>query len=129
MLIAALLLWLSSLLGGGADAAAMYLSGARDNVKSHVTDRANRHAAETILDSLDQLHADIAKRCKNARKDVSKSLSNRDGNPRAELDSLAADSAAFDVRLVELRFQLRDTMTPHEWQKVFPEPGMPVSTR
>lgn len=126
MLIAALLLWLGNLLGGGgADAAAVYLSGARDHVKAHVTDRADRKAAERVLDSLDQLRADIASRREAARKAVSKSLSDRDGDPGEELASLAADSTAFDLRLVELRFQLRDTMTRAQWQKVFPKPGTP----
>ena len=127
MLIAALLLWLGNLLGGGADAAAVYLAGARDHVKAHVTDRADRKAAERVLDSLDQLRADIASRREGARKAVSTSLADRDGDPGAELASLAADSTAFDLRLVELRFQLRDTMTRAQWQKVFPKPGTPAS--
>jgi hypothetical protein len=45
------------------------------------------------------------------------------------LDSLATDAAAFDVRLVELRFNLRDTMTRDEWQRVFPPPVAPAISR
>jgi hypothetical protein len=129
MLIAVLAIWLSSLFGGGADAAARFLSAARDNVPERVTDRDHRKAAEKVFDRLDELLRDVAKRRDDARDDVSKALSKRNGNARPALESLATDAAAFDVRLVELRFNLRDTLTREEWQAVFPKPNAPVSPK
>jgi hypothetical protein len=129
MLIAVLVIWLSSLFGGGADAAAQFLSSARDNLSDRVTDRSHRKAAEKVLDRLDELRADIAKRRDDAREDVSKALSQRDGNPRPALESLATDAAAYDVLLIELRFNLRDTLTRDEWQAVFPKPDAPASSK
>ena len=129
MLIAALIMWLNTLLGGGADAAVQFLSAARDLASDCIVDRGNRKAADEVFDRLEALHKDIGQRREEARKAVSKEMSTRDGNPRPALDLLATDATAFDLRLVELRFKLRDTMTRDEWQRVFPAPVAPATSR
>jgi len=129
MLIAALIMWLNSLFGGGADAAAQFLSAARDIAQGHISDRSHRKAADEVFDRLEALHKDIGQRREEARKAVSKEMSRRDGNPRPALESLATDAAAFDVHLVELRFKLRDTMTRDEWHLVFPAPVVPATSK
>ncbi len=129
MLIAAFIMWLNSLFGGGAGAAAQLLSAARDNVSESVSNREHRKAAEKVLALMDELNKDIAKRRDLARDEVSKAISKRDGDPRPALESLSTDAAAFDVRLVELRFSLRDTLTREEWEAVFKKPDMPAAPK
>ncbi len=121
MLIAAFLVWLSSLFGGGADAAAQFLAAARDGAREHISDHARRKAADTVFGALETFRREVAIRREAARTAVSKDMSARDGNPRPALESLATDAAASDAQLVELRFRLRDTMTRDEWQRVFPK--------
>lgn len=129
MLIAVFVMWLSSLFNGGADAAARFLSAARDGARDHISDRARRKAADKVFDALEAFRQEVATRHENARKAVSAEMPSRDGNPRPALESLATDAATFDVRLVELRFRLRDTMSRDEWERVFPKVAAPSAPR
>jgi hypothetical protein len=113
------------LFGGGDASLARPFERVRPAVQKAVVEPARLAKAEAILTQVDEALAEhraqreqaFAAWCELAkRRDVTKA------ELQARIEACAAANAAFDARLVELRFALRDVLTRAEWQQVFPAP-------
>jgi hypothetical protein len=114
------------LFGGGGDASlARPFERVRPAVQKVVVEPARLAKTEAILTQVDEALAAHRAQREQAfaawtelakRRDVTKA------DLQARIRDCAAANAAFDARLVELRFALRDVLTRAEWQQVFPVP-------
>ncbi len=119
MLIA---LFMILFLGGSATGMLNYIADTQDAVKVVMEKDDRRKEALGTLKTMKKRAASHNKMVKRTSKDMIKTLSS-DEVTEADIDTVwdayFSQRAAYDVDMLDLRYQLRDQMTREEWQQVF----------
>jgi len=119
MLIA---LFMILFLGGSATGMLNYIADTQDAVKVVMEKDDRRKEALGTLKTMKKRAASHNKMVKRTSKDMIKTLSS-DEVTQADIDTVwdayFSQRAAYNVDMLNLRYQLRDQMTREEWQQVF----------
>ena len=109
-------------LGGGSNMFLDFVSETKGEVKEVVQDEDRRDAA---LDTLKLMKKEASARNKSTKK-LSKLIAKqvKDGGPTtSELETAWSDHYetvdGYYARMIDLRFELRDSVTREEWQQIF----------
>lgn len=111
-------------LGGSATGMLDFIADTQDTVKVVMEkDDRRKEALVTLKEMKKQTNA-RNKMVKRASKDMSKTLSS-DEVTEADIDvvwdAYFSQRAAYDLEILDLRFQLKDQLTREEWEQVFGE--------
>jgi hypothetical protein len=121
MLIA---IFVTMLLGGGSTAVMDYLSDTRQNVKTVIVDEDRRSSAFTTLKIMKKRSAAMNKQAARSGKQLDKALRDHDGSAEV-IEAIWSDYFEavdeFNSDMIDLRFELKDSVTREEWEQLFGE--------
>jgi uncharacterized protein YnzC (UPF0291/DUF896 family) len=112
-------------LGGGIDDAVLdYVKYTRGNVKEIVADNERQSDAQATLKEMKKLTKDYAKSNRKTFKSLLSAMDTVDAET-VVIDSIWSDYAesvdSYNAQMIDLRFELRDSLTREEWQAIFGE--------
>lgn len=112
-------------LGGGVDSSVLdFIAYIRGSVDEHVLDENRRAEARTTLKAMQKLTSANQKANQKAFKALLAELSYSETDfdtVEALWGSYYESIESYNVEMIDLRFELRDSLTEDEWQKVFGE--------
>ena len=110
-------------LGGGIEDAVLdYVKYTRGNVKEIVADTERQSDAQATLKEMKNLTKDYAKSNRKTFKSLLSAMDTVDAET-VVIDSIWSDYAesvdSYNAHMIDLRFELRDSLTREEWQAIF----------
>ena len=123
MLIAALTAYLLLHYGSHSSALTHQFDQTAALIKQHVKDEARQKQALTTVDQMKTIVKASAKQREKSMNALNELLAKREvsaGDIRLAAEPLITEDRATADKLLDLRFQLKSTLTASEWAKVFP---------
>jgi hypothetical protein len=112
------------LLGGTPSRMLVELSLIQDNIEAAMVKDDRRKAAQDVVKTMEKRTKDQNKQVDKYAKRLDEALSDHD-SPTADIDKLwnkyHAVRRDYQLRMVDLRFALKEHITREEWQKIFGE--------
>ena len=125
MLIALFTLFL--LAGGSSDSTTAFLvfiAENRETINSVMTDDVRRKEAQTILNAMDERAGQYNERLKEASEELGELVRDRE-NHGVEIAGILARhleyTEAYSSDIIDLRFELKGTISREEWAQIFSE--------
>jgi hypothetical protein len=110
------------LLGGTPSGMLVELSLIQDNIEAVMAKDDRRKAAQEVVKTMEKRTKDQNKQVDSYAKRLDEALSDHD-YPTADIDKLWSKYHAvrrdYQLRMVDLRFELKEHITREEWQQVF----------
>ena len=110
------------LLGGTPSGMLVELSLIQDNIKAVMVKDDRQKAARDVVKKMEKRTKDQNKQVNKYAKRLDDALSDHDF-PAAEIDKLCSKYHAvrrdYQLRMVDLRFELKEHITREEWQEIF----------
>jgi hypothetical protein len=113
-------------LGRGTDSAEFdYISDTRKSVKTVVVDDERRKDATSTLKAIKKRSSAHGKSAKKTSKRIVSALAEHDGSEvdiKVALGEYFAMTDAYNIDMINLRFELKEQLTREEWQALFSQP-------